>query len=281
MPRTNPISKQDREIASRIREHRRASKCTQSYLAAQIGIEAAAITRIELGRVPLKYDLARILFSLLEANPKWVATGQGNPKGYIDLPHSTDLKINGNETFSSVFFRELWPMFEGDKPETESEEAFRYTRGKIKAGQIEMWFELVPDGYTRELNKGLETFWKEFYSKLPPEDAKNKFRRALRRGSFVAKLKQRIARWNEIAENIVLTDSATYEKLSPDVKPQLPNLRDRLNQATKESGKMSALADYLKVPLASVSRWLSGKREPGGEITLKLLHWVEQQERQK
>lgn len=78
-----------------------------------------------------------------------------------------------------------------------------------------------------------------------------------------------------------LTDSETSAKLCADVKEQLPNLRERLNRATKETGKMSALADILKVPLASVSRWLSGKREPGGEITLKMLRWVERQERQK
>jgi outer membrane biogenesis lipoprotein LolB len=83
-----------------------------------------------------------------------------------------------------------------------------------------------------------------------------------------------------------LTYPATFDSIGQ-TKAQLPNLLARLNRATSKSGKMSALADYLgkatgqKVPLASVSRWLSGKREPGGEITLKLLQWVEQQERQK
>ena len=80
-------------------------------------------------------------------------------------------------------------------------------------------------------------------------------------------------------ENLHLTESATPAK-SIAVKLQLPSLLERLNRATKESGKMTALADFLGVPLASVSRWLSGKREPGGEITLRLLKWVEQQERQ-
>lgn len=78
-----------------------------------------------------------------------------------------------------------------------------------------------------------------------------------------------------------LTEAETFSRLSGDVKTQLPSLLKRLNRATRETGKMSALADYLKVPLASVSRWLSGKREPGGEITLQMRHWVEQQERQK
>jgi len=80
---------------------------------------------------------------------------------------------------------------------------------------------------------------------------------------------------------MMLTKAATSSKLVADVKSQLPRLLARLKTATKETGKMSALANFLEVPLASVSRWLSGKREPGGEITLKLLQWVEQQERQK
>lgn len=90
----------------------------------------------------------------------------------------------------------------------------------------------------------------------------------------------------KIFQKMMLTDTETHGNLS-EVKEQMPNLRRRLNLATKETGKMSALAKFLgrqtnrKIPLASVSRWLSGKREPGGEITLKLLRWVEQQERQK
>jgi transcriptional regulator with XRE-family HTH domain len=83
-----------------------------------------------------------------------------------------------------------------------------------------------------------------------------------------------------------LTEPESYANVS-EVKQPLKNLLARLNYAAQESGKMSALADFLgkatghKVPLASVSRWLSGKREPGGEITLMLLQWVERQERQK
>ncbi len=65
------------------------------------------------------------------------------------------------------------------------------------------------------------------------------------------------------------------------VKPQLPSLLERLKNATKQRGKKSALANFLGVPLARVSQWLSGDREPGGETTLRMLKWVERQERQK
>jgi transcriptional regulator with XRE-family HTH domain len=81
-------------------------------------------------------------------------------------------------------------------------------------------------------------------------------------------------------ENKVLTEAATRAKLAP-VKSQLDDLLAALNRLTKESGKKTELADFLGAPLASVSRWLSGEREPGGETTLKMLHWVQEQERQQ
>ena len=65
------------------------------------------------------------------------------------------------------------------------------------------------------------------------------------------------------------------------VKPQLPILLEKLKNATKQRGQKSALAKFLGVPLARVSQWLSGDRQPGGETTLRMLQWVEAQERQK
>jgi transcriptional regulator with XRE-family HTH domain len=65
------------------------------------------------------------------------------------------------------------------------------------------------------------------------------------------------------------------------VQPVLPKLIQRLKRATEERGKKVELAEWLGVHRQMVTDWLSGKQEPGGEITLQLLHWVEQQERQK
>ncbi len=80
-----------------------------------------------------------------------------------------------------------------------------------------------------------------------------------------------------------LTDAETYENLSS-VKRTWENLLVEINQATKESGKVSELAKFLsertgrKVPLASVSRWLAGSREPGAKITMLMLQWVEREQ---
>lgn len=58
------------------------------------------------------------------------------------------------------------------------------------------------------------------------------------------------------------------------VKAQLPNLLEELKHATAAPGKKTELAKFLGAPLASVSRWLSGEREPGGETVLKMQAWL-------
>jgi len=84
----------------------------------------------------------------------------------------------------------------------------------------------------------------------------------------------------EIRERKMLTETASSAKLAP-VKSQLDNLLSRFNRLIKEPGNKTELADYLGASLASVSRWVSGKREPGGQTQLKMLHWVERHERQQ
>jgi len=42
----------------------------------------------------------------------------------------------------------------------------------------------------------------------------------------------------------------------------------RLQTATEPSGKKTELAEYLGKPPQRVSEWLSGKHEPGAEVTL-------------
>lgn len=58
----------------------------------------------------------------------------------------------------------------------------------------------------------------------------------------------------------------------------LDELRAVLRVKTSEKGDMARLARALSVPQARVSEWLSGKKEPGGKTTLRLLQWVEQPE---
>lgn len=66
------------------------------------------------------------------------------------------------------------------------------------------------------------------------------------------------------------TESGMHSKLA--------TLLARLNRATRQRGRKVELARFLGVPHTRVSEWLSGKTEPGGETTLRLLAWVTAEE---
>ncbi|MBI2928048.1 MAG: helix-turn-helix transcriptional regulator [Verrucomicrobia bacterium] len=83
-------------------------------------------------------------------------------------------------------------------------------------------------------------------------------------------------RWTE--EEKSLTNVSGLADSAP-VQSTMRKLLERLNRATEPRGKKAQLARKLGVPRQCVSDWLSGKREPGGETTLRLLNWVEQEER--
>jgi DNA-binding XRE family transcriptional regulator len=82
------------------------------------------------------------------------------------------------------------------------------------------------------------------------------------------------------AEKPLLTKEVT-SLTSIGMQPVLPKLILRLKKATAERGKKSELAKWLGVHRQSVTDWLTGKQEPGGETALRMLQWVEQQERQQ
>jgi hypothetical protein len=222
----------------------------------------------------------------------WLAKEQGGRIRFLPLPPEIVELANGYRYFHEAFDAVMEDYFLKDwKSVTERHLAGFYTpdENQIEVqmppkvlrepestpaflGSLEAAFKSIPPKFQEALTTNLAATLAAFTSKNQP--------------AFLAFAKSRKPKRENKTEK-ELTDAASSEKLRPDMKPQLPSLLERLNRATKETGKMSALADFLgkatrkHVPLASVSRWLSGKREPGGEITLMLLQWVEQQECQK
>jgi transcriptional regulator with XRE-family HTH domain len=62
------------------------------------------------------------------------------------------------------------------------------------------------------------------------------------------------------------------------VSSKLKLLLQRLLAATSQRGKKVELARFVGVPQPRVSEWLSGFHEPGAEVTLHLLEWVQVEE---
>lgn len=74
-----------------------------------------------------------------------------------------------------------------------------------------------------------------------------------------------------------ITDFGNTIPVPQDLEEFLREMRD----ATRERGQKTELAVYLGVPLANVSQWLSGTREPSGATVLRMLNWVSSRNRKK
>jgi predicted XRE-type DNA-binding protein len=65
------------------------------------------------------------------------------------------------------------------------------------------------------------------------------------------------------------------------MQSELEQLLSKVRTLVQPRGAKARLARYLDVAAPRVSEWLRGDWKPSGETTLKLLHWVEQQESQQ
>lgn len=78
--------------------------------------------------------------------------------------------------------------------------------------------------------------------------------------------------------DVHLTNQASSLEVAA-LKLLLPSLLERLRRATTRHGSKTDLAAWLGVHRQTVTDWLSGKQQPGGEAALRILNWVEDWER--
>ena len=247
-------------IGTRLRKFREMLQIPRTKFAVSIGFGSERIASYETGRARLRYDVFRAMTQRYYISPRWLANEFGIP--VFPAPFKDDFLlplIKPGALFSDVYDTHL--------------------AARLESNAFEAEFRL--DVIEKQLSTALAEFWDDSTAPLIEKEKAAKrlmvpFKTELAMVDRELRLRKRVSESTSKISD--LTFPATSVK-NLEVKLQLPTLLERLNRATKETGKMSALAKYLEVPLASVSRWLSGKREPGGEITLKMLRWVEQPER--
>ena len=275
------MNQRERDVCLRVREIRERKKWSQPDFAKEIGISKNRLASIEYGRTPLRYGLAVKICFKFDISLEWLATGQEPDEEYIPLLETSkeSSKINQNDLLTKVLddvggsFSKP-PDIKISKKELAKNVPADFDFKRQLAYQIKRVCE------TTEF-KNVTDSW-IFYDKVTTS-IEGHLRRLRAEGKVIRPITGESLlhsfNYSKTISFLDLTGAATSGKLTPDVKKQLPSLLERLNRATKETGKMTALADYLGVTLASVSRWLSGKRVPNGERVLQMLLWVERQER--
>jgi transcriptional regulator with XRE-family HTH domain len=239
-------------FGQRLRWLRRFKELTLQNFASRVGCNAGYLSHLENGKAknPSKRFIVSVAVNF-RVSGQWLRTGEGDPFWEAAKDSQTRESL---PDWSEKRLQRIMAVID-ELPDALAIEAvlIRLLRGKTLA-EVQSLFGEIRD--VPNLPVTARLFWDHVYvlcqvDKLPASSQKKD-----------------------------LTEAETCLK-HDDVKAQLPSLLERLKKATQESGQKSALAKFLGVPLASVSRWLSGEREPGGEIALRLLHWVEKQERQK
>lgn len=188
-----------------------------------------------------------------------------------------------NLTPTEAYSKMVGQVFAGREPSTgEVDIGNRLFWETSLISMIRMWLADVPVGNVFQFAQHLSNHGVEFLSSLPRDPAKVVDERAEK------------LRWERIkmsvAKNHLVTETLEKKHLTridesvnhPVVQPQWPILKKRLRQAADGIAAKSKLAKFIGVKLASVNQWLRESdeaREPGAETALRMLRWVEQQER--
>lgn len=263
------INELEREICGRVREIRKRASLSQKEFANVLGLTRAQVAALDMTWYPLRYGAADRLCQRFNICQRWLATGLDPARGYVEIRPEIAIGIGARELFSAAYERNIAHSVKlAVRANEELERALAsdpQAADKIRENQLYnlalMWFSRIPPHLYQAYFGALMAASSEFYQKHKRE--------------IPLQSQVRIVENNDKKD---LTQSASVVKYAP-VKATFPSFLARLNRATEETGKKSQLAEYLGAPAASVSRWLSGQREPGGEITLKMLRWVELQER--
>ncbi|HLH53446.1 MAG TPA: helix-turn-helix transcriptional regulator [Verrucomicrobiae bacterium] len=245
---------------------------SQTVAAKRLGIDSTRLASYEHARVPIRFGFAEKFASTFNVRWGWLAEGTSPKLHYCKIPREKRSILQSEALFSEVWKEHLRPMFSeseremlqqaiaiASKPppalpsEKETRDLLLSVQERIKT-KFESMDRSMRWSFIKSLHVSISEFLTESQFPQEPDDD-----------------------WQE-SENFGI-DEITASDNNADVKSPMKNLLWRLNRATAERGMKSKLAKVMGVPLANVSQWLSGEREPGGETTLKLLDWVDQQER--
>ncbi len=272
MPRTQPLPETEKQICARLTRARQATGLTRAGLAKRIGLNQFSLANIERGSAPLKFSVGYQCCAALQLSLAWLATGSPPIFLFSEIAPSRLEKLDKQALFSSVFTGELASAVHSRHKELAAREGVAVK----ELGQHAVIFDGRLLGATTGENHIEKVKRLIDQAAAARKDDKERLALAQAIERFVFGLDPFGLR----SENLILPEAAT-DTHAVAANTLLPSLLERLKSITAGKGKKSELAAFLKprVPLSSVSRWLSGEREPGGEVLLQLLHWVALQER--
>jgi transcriptional regulator with XRE-family HTH domain len=275
VPRKTPLPEREAAICKRIKEFRAGRKLSRVAFAQVLGLDSSVLSNVEHGRAPVRYGLANRLCETFDVSQVWLAEGIGRPHGRIPVFPEIAENIDPQARFTYVWDRVLksnlgllaqqaarkpnkfriqfFPI--GTPP---SEQSFWLLSETIRQMAAELPADLV-ESYSTEVIAAAERFLSESLRATPSNNAPE--------GVSVSAQKKAV-------------DNITSYRKYAGVRYSLQNLLARLKLCTSTRGKKKELAELLGVKQPRITEWLSGDVEPGGETTLRLFQWVEDEEKE-
>jgi transcriptional regulator with XRE-family HTH domain len=260
------------EICNRLRVLLEREHWPQRLLGESIGQTRDHIANQAYGRVRVRFTTALRVCAFLNRSLRWLATGKKPYRLHTTIAPSLLAKIKPNEYLSTAYSEVLGRLYEERINELAKD-------CRVTVEELDEFPDLKdfrPLGMT-EADKIWETSKLTIDSLVSqmPDDAKRAVADDfVHRALFILAQSQGVK--NLSLKNGLL--SITESRNSSAVKSEVQKLMRRVATATESFGKKAELARHLDVAPARINEWLRGENEPGGDYTLRLLHWVQQQE---
>jgi transcriptional regulator with XRE-family HTH domain len=280
----------ERAICTRLKSFREKIGWNRISFAAQLGITYNSLVGIELGHTPINYEVAWKIREVFGLSMAWLVDGSYPPNERDIGPWPDPKKLEKHRQLLSEIEKDLWAKIDPEKElkhynKSKPDDIFNPSPSALAVSlkeDVVDWMARIPEDKAFEFYQDLFKFAEDYLDGLPIEsEIKIAVRkRALTWDEMRDEINKRLLhRANKKNELTYLSNST----ITGDVN-QWHALKAKILKATDKPGEKSALAKMLGVDLTQLSRWLSNSKdapEPRASHALKMLNWVEQQERQK
>jgi transcriptional regulator with XRE-family HTH domain/DNA-binding phage protein len=253
------------------------SKLTLAEVAAAAGIDTSYLSRLESGaKLKPSPRVTEAICLALGIRSDWLLTGTGEPwiwpSGGLDINAPRPLSTRKERESERSMLVMRWALQEKlSVPELlQALDSVLDNPGEPPSGDLARLILKTARRLVAQLRGRLD---EDYLAIEPPEPGLKPMGVA----SWTAKDGTTVRVPATAVENKSLTDVYASVK-QPVMKSEMARLLQRLNAATKRRGSKTELARHMGVKRSCISVWLSGAREPGGAATLKLLHWLQNQQ---
>lgn len=237
MPRKHPFPPIEAAVCQRLRAFREHTGLTRVRFAERAGVRTETLSNLEHKLTPLRWSEGSAFCRSHEIDALWLATGEGNPSGPL-LDDGWGQKVAPRALF----------------------------RAAVVTHRAEI--DSIRADASRRVGAFVELLLDRAETASEPADKANAKRLLDRTIEALTRIRDAKLQRMQLDEGLRKGNDARVSS------SMLQQLLARVSRATMEHGAKKALADALGVQKAQVSQWLTSKRSPNAEDTLRLLEWV-------